>query len=150
MPRLSFARPRPLLLPLMCQCVGEDGKRKEVFFAGIIDCLQTYTTGRKVQNAVQGFVIKEEISIVPPARYADRFLAAMARYFQPSPALVASEAKQQQQGQRKSIVAAVGRVFKEWLAGDAASRPKEAQEAGAGGVQLERIERPAHANLKTD
>lgn len=46
-----------------------------LFSAGIIDILQQYTTTRKVQSAVQGFVIRDqEISIVEPKRFGIRVL----------------------------------------------------------------------------
>eukprot|EP00754_Rhynchopus_humris_P024598 Rhum_TRINITY_DN14902_c1_g1::Rhum_TRINITY_DN14902_c1_g1_i1::g.127121::m.127121 len=51
--------------------------RGEVYYLGVIDVLQPYTTAKKLETCFKGVVAREEdISIVAPPEYSLRFLGA--------------------------------------------------------------------------
>ncbi len=58
--------------------ISED--RRRLYFLAIIDVSSSYSTERQLENAAKSLIFdREEISCVPPDRYAERFLAAVER-----------------------------------------------------------------------
>ncbi|GAB5364435.1 hypothetical protein AAMO2058_000970100 [Amorphochlora amoebiformis] len=48
---------------------------QQIYFFGLIDCLQTYTTAKMAETGLKGIVFDwKEVSSVPPSMYAKRFL----------------------------------------------------------------------------
>jgi len=49
--------------------------RQQIYFFGLIDCLQQYTTAKMAETGLKGMVHDwTKVSSVPPAMYASRFL----------------------------------------------------------------------------
>ena len=52
----------------------------EVYYIGIVDILQGYTASKVLETCLKGVVVKEdEISVIPPTKYASRFIRAVAK-----------------------------------------------------------------------
>ena len=74
--------PRRGFIPFAEQDYGallsEDGK--ELYYIGIIDILTFYNTKKRVEHCVKSIIYGDDISCVPPRKYAQRF----ARYMEKS------------------------------------------------------------------
>jgi hypothetical protein len=63
------------------QAIGSDGSRRdEVYYAGVIDVLQTYTWQKRGENWFKGLRYdRSQISAVPPRQYGKRFVDYIAK-----------------------------------------------------------------------
>ncbi len=54
--------------------------REDVYYLGIIDVLQTYTPGKRIENFAKGLLMdKHRISVVPPDEFAERLCKLLER-----------------------------------------------------------------------
>jgi hypothetical protein len=54
--------------------------REDVYYVGIIDVLQTYTSGKRLENFAKGLLMdKHSISVVPPDEFAERLCKLLER-----------------------------------------------------------------------
>lgn len=69
------------LLSLPMYTAGDDTTvREDVYYVGIIDVLQEYTSAKKLENFAKGFVTdRTQISVVPPKDYSERLYNVLER-----------------------------------------------------------------------